>query len=181
MKIGIIVPEFPSYTETFFINQVKGLCSRGHRVFVFSNTIHPDKVLMSLYQLDRYANLTLINFDFHKMPLKVALTLVLHPFYFIKDIRLSFLNSFAKIYSITYAFFIFSKYACDIYHFGYTGTALTYYPLFKKLKGKRIVSCRGTAENVKTVTEEDRNEKSWYIFFPKRMLFTACLTTCKKN
>ena len=34
------------------------------------------------------------------------------------------------------------KYQCSIYHFGYTGTTVSFLPLLSSLPGKLVVSCR---------------------------------------
>lgn len=36
MKIAVIVSTFPKLSETFILNQITGLCDRGHEVFIFS-------------------------------------------------------------------------------------------------------------------------------------------------
>ncbi|HXL55163.1 MAG TPA: glycosyltransferase family 4 protein, partial [Chitinophagaceae bacterium] len=58
----------------------------------------------------------------------------------------------------------FRKYACDVYHFGYSGLAIAYLPALKSLPGKIMVSCLGTAENVKPITEEGRIKKLHTLF-----------------
>ena len=36
MKIALIVPEFPSLSQTFVLNQITGLIDRGHQVDIFA-------------------------------------------------------------------------------------------------------------------------------------------------
>lgn len=38
MKIGIVLPAAPGYSETFFTNKIKGLQANGHEVVLFVNT-----------------------------------------------------------------------------------------------------------------------------------------------
>jgi glycosyltransferase involved in cell wall biosynthesis len=57
-----------------------------------------------------------------------------------------------------------NKYSCDIYHFGYSSTAIFYLPLFDSLNGKTLISCRGTAENVKLISEKERIKKLKILF-----------------
>ena len=63
MRIGIIVPEFPSYTETFFLSQVKGLCERGHEVIVFCSHRNTDPVLEKNYALKDHQNLRIVELN----------------------------------------------------------------------------------------------------------------------
>ena len=48
MKIAVIASMFPKLSETFILNQITGLCDRGHEVSVFSrfrpaeSFFHPD-------------------------------------------------------------------------------------------------------------------------------------------
>lgn len=37
MRIGLVLPEVPGYSETFFTSKIKGLQESGHEVIVFSN------------------------------------------------------------------------------------------------------------------------------------------------
>lgn len=37
MKIGLVLPSVPGYSETFFANKIKGLEATGHTVFIFVN------------------------------------------------------------------------------------------------------------------------------------------------
>ncbi|MFN4198449.1 MAG: hypothetical protein ACK4FS_05415, partial [Flavobacterium sp.] len=37
MKIGLVLPALPAYSETFFRNKIQGLVQSGHEVFVFVN------------------------------------------------------------------------------------------------------------------------------------------------
>ena len=39
MKIAFIVPEFPSLSQTFILNQVTGLIDRGHDVDIFAEDV----------------------------------------------------------------------------------------------------------------------------------------------
>ena len=35
MKIGLVLPSVPGYSETFFTNKIKGLKAAGHTVIIF--------------------------------------------------------------------------------------------------------------------------------------------------
>src|SRR5688572_7551613 len=37
MRIGLVLPAIPAYSETFFTNKIKGLEAHGHTVVIFVN------------------------------------------------------------------------------------------------------------------------------------------------
>lgn len=41
MRIGLVLPAVPAYSETFFVNKIKGLQSHGHEVVLFIHTNTP--------------------------------------------------------------------------------------------------------------------------------------------
>ena len=60
MKIALIVPEFPSLSQTFVLNQITGLIDRGHDVEIFAElatadaNIHQDVMAYNLLQRTCY-------------------------------------------------------------------------------------------------------------------------------
>lgn len=161
--VGIIFPQFPTYTETFFLSQVTGFCEKGYEVYVFCNTINPDGILNDMYQLKKFTNLHVINFDFSSLSLSFLKNIFKNPFVFFRRIQFDFFNIRRSVFNhLCKSYFL--KYRCDIYHFGYSGIALAYLNIFDAIPGKKIVSCLGTAENVKLVTEKGRTEKLLKLF-----------------
>jgi colanic acid/amylovoran biosynthesis glycosyltransferase len=155
LNIGIIIPQFPSYTETFFLSQIIGLCERGHMVYVFCSSINNDIPLENSLQLNKYSNLKIISLNFKRLNIYIIKKIVSHFFVFINDIRSR--EGSLRHFLFTYICKIyFRQYNCNIYHFGYSGTAISYLPIINSLPGKIIISCRGTAENVKSVSEPGR-------------------------
>jgi colanic acid/amylovoran biosynthesis glycosyltransferase len=67
-----------------------------------------------------------------------------------------FFISLCKIY--------LGRYKCDVYHFGYSGIAAFYLPVIQALNRRIIISCRGTAENVKPLSETGRISKLRTLF-----------------
>ncbi len=51
-----------------------------------------------------------------------------------------------------------NQYSPDIIHFEFSGIAIDYLNIFKDLKGKKVVSCRGSAEKVKLLLYEERKQ-----------------------
>jgi colanic acid/amylovoran biosynthesis glycosyltransferase len=163
LHIGIILPEFPTISETFFISKVTGLCSRGHRVTVFGGRKPLDNSVAELYHLSKYKNLVITDLDFKSSLARLVKTFFLFPSAFFKSFsadmqvfRRELHSNLCKAYT--------NKYSCDIYHFGYSSTAIFYLPLFDSLNGKTLISCRGTAENVKLISEKERIKKLKILF-----------------
>lgn len=163
LHIGIILPQFPTISETFFINKVIGLCMRGHRVTVFGSNKPADSSVARLYNIRQYKNLEIVNLDFKHSLWYFLKTFISFPSAFFKSFHAD-PQIFRRELHINLCKAYTNKYACDIYHFGYSGTAIFYLPLFDSLKGKKMISCRGTAENVKLVSEKDRIRKLNILF-----------------
>lgn len=163
LHIGIVLPQFPTISETFFISKVIGLCMRGHQVTVFKSSKPADGSVGLLYNIKQYKNLKIVNLDFKHSVWYFLKTFFSFPSAFFKSIHTD-PQTFRKELHINLCKAYTNKYACDIYHFGYSGTAIFYLQLFDSLKGKKMISCRGTAENVKLVSEKDRIRKLNILF-----------------
>jgi len=163
LRVGVIVPQFPSYTETFFINKITGLCRRGHDVTVFCNVYNKDNLLKEEYRLNSYPTLKIVVLQFNKLSDAFFKTIFSNPLILLKNLSIrkkKFLNNL--YYGLCELYF--KKYPCDVYHFGYSGLAVSYLPVLKHLPGKVLVSCLGTAENIKPLTEQGRIEKLKVLF-----------------
>lgn len=163
LRIGVIVPQFPSYTETFFINQITGLCERNHKVFVFCNVYNNDALLKEVYNIGHYQSLKIVALHFNKLGEMFFRTIFLNPLSVLKSLRLSRKKFLNNLYYHLCRIYL-RKYQCDIYHFGYSGLAVSYLSILSSLPGKVIISCLGTAENIKPLTEEGRIEKLKKLF-----------------
>ncbi len=163
MKIGIIVDKFPSVSETFILNKVEGLCRRGHAVTVFRNSRHNDlKLQQELLSAD-LPNLTLVDMILPENFLQATRQLLLHPSVAVSAMRSPAYSIQKKILSAIRDKY-FAAHDCDIFHFEFSGLATHYLPLFKNLKGKIVVSCRGSAEKVKAITQAGRKEELQQLF-----------------
>lgn len=162
MKIGIVVPEFPTYSETFFVSLVKGLCERGHTVNVFRSITNNDLSLIKSYELINCSNLHIVDVAFSPSATNKLRKIIVHPQSVIRGIlfyKVSFRKGIFERIRKSY----FDENICDIYHFGYSGLAISYANLLPFLKGKLMISCLGSAEKVKPLSEEGRVEKLKYV------------------
>lgn len=158
LKIGIIVPSFPVYSETFFISQVIGLCKRGHKVFVFCNVHNRDKSLFSAYDFSFSKNIKILELSKRSLVVNGVKSLCTQPFKTYKWFKIY--HKISECLNCLY----FRRFKCDVYHFGFSGVAIRYNYLFNYLPGKIMISCLGTGENVLTVTRKDRLHKLKTVF-----------------
>lgn len=163
LKIGIIVPQFPSYSETFFISQVLGLCKRGHFVYVFSSSVNKDSKLQKSLDLNKHDNLKIISLHFDPFNIYTISKILLNSIYLINEMKFR-KGSLKNFFFISLCKIYLGRYKCDVYHFGYSGIAAFYLPVIQALNRRIIISCRGTAENVKPLSETGRISKLRTLF-----------------
>ena len=163
MKIGIIVDKFPSVSETFILNKVEGLCKRGHQVTVFRNSRHNDIKLEKQLLSNDVSNLVLVDMNLPGSFIQATRKILLNPSVAVSAFRSSTISIKKNILTAIRDKY-FAAHHCDIYHFEFSGLATTYMPLFKSLLGKIVVSCRGSAEKVKAITQPGRKEELQQLF-----------------
>ncbi|MDE3237321.1 MAG: glycosyltransferase family 4 protein, partial [Bacteroidota bacterium] len=73
----------------------------------------------------------------------------------------------------------FKKIKYDIIHFEFSGLGVTFLPIIPKLRGKKVVSCRGTAEKVKLTLHADRKDGLAQLF--QRVDMIHCVSDDMKN
>ncbi len=147
MKIGIVTNTFPSLSETFIYRKVLALAKKGHHLSVFCtnkneelfNNFFGETVNVQLIVLDKK------NFTSY---------LLLHPFillrsFFTKENKGRFLlNNFRQNTII--------HHAPDVLHIEFSGIAIAWLPILKNSTVKKVVSCRGSAEKVKLLSNDKR-------------------------
>ncbi len=155
MRIVVVVNTFPSYSETFISNKVKGL-SKNNKILVVCaekndqlfNDLFPDNKAVHVFSLTK------------KNILKKTL---LNPFKTIFFLRNDIFKGRKKIFK-KLRLNIINTFSPDIIHFEFSGVAIDYLDGIKDLKGRKVVSCRGSAEKVKLLTDIKRREKIQEIF-----------------
>jgi colanic acid/amylovoran biosynthesis glycosyltransferase len=149
VRIALVVPEFPTLSETFISNKVAQLINRKHEIIVFCTKFNSD-LFEQMFKTG--ASLSIIVLDKKRM----ISFLLKNPKAILKRNagnlnRKNLFNSFRVS--------IINRCNADIIHFEFSGLALEYVPILSKLKGKKIVSCRGTAEKLKLITDKSRHKK----------------------
>ena len=154
LHICIVTGEFPALTETFITTKVLELHKRGHRITVIKNH-HSGQVNTSHLALIKQANIEVLSSidigsvsDFAKAAADDP-SLVFKSFF--KE-PLNFKSEYKQTLQLT----LLQKYPFDVIHFEFSGIAVSYLGAIKQLNSKTVVSCRGTAEKVKPISQPAR-------------------------
>ncbi len=162
LHICIVTGEFPGLTETFITTKVLELHKRGYKITVIKNQ-HAGAVNASHLALVKDAGIEVLSFiDISSVSnlLKVASQ---NPALLLKTF-LGSAKKFKRNYRANRQSELLQKHPYDIVHFEFSGLAVSYFDALKRVKGKTVVSCRGTAEKVKPISEPDRVEKLKKLF-----------------
>ena len=154
MRICIVVNTFPSISETFIINKVVGLAARGHKITVVCTDKKNNEDLFIKYDLGS-PNIKVKESRIKQKAADLIFNFISKPSLFFKSFSFN-ATTFSKKYVYYYQISFFRKIPCDIIHFEFSGIGVSYLPIMDALRGKKIVSCRGTAEKVKPLVEEKR-------------------------
>ena len=177
MRICLVVVTFPNVSETFIINKVAALAAKGHKVnVVCERKSHLHDVFES-YKLDS----SLVRVHQLIMPQSfpsIIKTLLLHPALFFKSFSFSARQFKYKFKNAFYLNF-FRKIKYDVIHFEFSGIGTSFLSIMDELKGKKVVSCRGTAEKVKLQIDDNRKTALTTLF--SKMDLIHCVSNDMKQ
>ncbi len=154
MNIAIVTNSFPTNSETFIINKVLALANAGNHVTVIRLAASGSNDLMKLYNFKNNSNITI------KDALVPSTTKELIKF--IAANPITFLTSFStdkkKLYHNLRKNILLKQFNnnFDIVHFEFSGIAVGFLDIIPNIKAKTVMSCRGSAEKVKLLTEPHR-------------------------
>lgn len=155
MKIAIVVNSFPETSETFIINKVIALANAGHYISVIRLNRSGSHSLKLLYKLGEYKNIKIIDPIVPSSLPKLFAAAFIKPTIFWPSFSLN-----KKIFGnkVKQAIFLklFNGGRFDIVHFEFSGIAIIFLEMLKFLKPKTVVSCRGSGEKVKILTDPRR-------------------------
>lgn len=162
LHICIVTADFPGLTETFITNKALELAKRGHRMTVVKNS---DKGMINTSHLAlvKQANIEVLKMHDLSSVSSVISAVINYPVIFIRSIASS-IDSFKKKFKSNLQIQLLNSEQFDLVHFEFSGLALNYLDTIKKLRTKMVVSCRGTAEKVKPLTEVKRKERLASLF-----------------
>lgn len=162
LHICIITGEFPALTETFITTKVLELHKRGHRITVIKNQ-HSGAVNASHLSLVKDAGIEVLSFIDISSASNLLEAAIKNPGLLIKTLLVN-ARKFRKSYKANRQGELLQKHPYDIVHFEFSGLGVLYKDAISKIKSKTVVSCRGTAEKVKPISEPDRVEKLKRLF-----------------
>lgn len=162
LHICIVTGEFPGISETFITTKALELRKRGHQITVIKNQNSGQLNASHLDEVKK-AGIKVLSFTDIATPKGLLKTALHQPFSMLQSLSFS-LSSFKKKYKQRRQMQLLQQHPFDIIHFEFSGLAVTYLDVLNKLKSKTVVSCRGTAEKVKTITQPGRIEKLANLF-----------------
>lgn len=167
MRIAIVVNSFPILSETFIFNKVIGLRKAGINVTVYALSKFNNLSFFTDRIKKQDLNFIIYNTnDFHGF-MKLILLSLRHP-----KIVLALWSNSRKLYGCSQR----AIKAClralplriglyDIIHFVYSGIAVSYIDAIPLLSPTKIItSCRGTAEQITPIFDEQRGKKLRMLF-----------------
>lgn len=161
LHICIVTNEFPGLTETFITTKVLELHKRGHKITVIKNQ-HSTLINASHVALIKQANIEVLSAVGLSVS-SMAKAAVESPSSVLKSIGRSNAK-FKKTYRQKLQQSLLQRHAYDVIHFEFSGLAVLYMDTIKELNSKTVVSCRGTAEKVKPISQPGRRQQLQQIF-----------------
>lgn len=168
MRVAIVVNRFPTLSETFIFNKVKGLVQSGLEVTVITHNPGNDFYAYKEDWKDISDKVKIVKAFSKKDILSIRLYAKIFSTF---AESISFFRTITKGKRGTAEIFrsflrwIGLMYSFDIIHFEYSGLAITYLDVIPHLKHAKIfVSCRGAAEQIKPLVDRDRATKLISLF-----------------
>lgn len=158
MNICIVVNSFPVVSETFIINKVVALADAGNKITVLRLNSTGDNSLIKLYNFNQHKNIAIVDTQVPRSVVEMMLYGLRHPIQFIQSVSFDIKKMYATIKAHFFLQF-FNHSNFDIIHFEFSGVAVSFLDILNKIEPLTVLSCRGSAEKVKTLTEPDRAKK----------------------
>ena len=158
MKIAIVVNGFPENSETFIINKVLALANAGNKVVVVRLNNSGNDALMNVYQFNSNKNIQIISPNLPANFLQLILHFLKYPLFVFKAFSFNPKKMNTELRQ-QYFLKLFNNNEFNIIHFEFSGLAVSFLDILKKIKPLTVFSCRGSAEKVKILTEPKRAEK----------------------
>ena len=156
MRICLVVNTFPSLHETDIYNKAVSLALKGHRVHVVCHKKNLGRDSFSKYDIES------AKIKVHVLSLSKTVRSVLSSFFESPTVFFQSLSfdkkTFRKLYIHNYYIRFFGKIKYDVIHFELSGLGISFLPIIDELKGKKVVSCRGSSEKAKLQIEHKRKE-----------------------
>ncbi len=138
------------------------LAGLGHEIFVIKTNAEINKELNTVYDFKKL-NVQVENISIPTNVSQLIKAIVVNPVSFLKAFSFDF-KQFKKEFAASLSKIVLNKIDPDIVHFEFSGIGVKFLPLLKNLKAKKIVSCRGTSEKVKLLTDVQRQKDIKILF-----------------
>jgi colanic acid/amylovoran biosynthesis glycosyltransferase len=164
MRIAIVVNSFPKISETFIWNKVSQLIRSGWEVTVIAHNKKNDKEFFQDQTLNTEVEILYSNWNIGGLSSYVMLCLYsISNFWTVAKIVIWVQKRDGGVnrntIKRTLKLIPFFKHKFDIIHFEYSGLAIQYLDELDYLNGKKVISCRGTAELIKPLFDKNRGEE----------------------
>lgn len=162
MRICLVTNEFPALTETFITTKALELSRRGHDITVIKNQ---DKNVLNYSHINqvKQAGIKVLSYNGLQTKTGIIKAILSHPSLFFNSFSLSG-SGFKRKFKQQLQKKLLSRFPFDIVHIEFSGLGVTYGNALDKLAAKVVVSCRGTAEKVKPISEPNRKEQLRKLF-----------------
>ncbi|MCU0320981.1 MAG: glycosyltransferase family 4 protein [Chitinophagaceae bacterium] len=155
MKIAIVVNGFPENSETFIINKVLALANAGNKVVVVRLNNSGNQSLVQLYNFNNNKNIEIVNPNLPANLFQLIGYFFQFPLLTIQSFSLK-TKRFNEQLKRNYFLNLFNHHQFDIIHFEFSGLAVSFLDMLKDIQPATVLSCRGSAEKVKVLTEPNR-------------------------
>lgn len=162
LHICIVTGQFPALTETFVTSKAVELSNRGHRITVIKNQ-QGGAINKSHIELVNTAGIEIISFKEPSTVKSLLFAIIQNPIVAAQSFSAN-AKTFKSRFVSKLQLALLNKYPFDIIHFEFSGLAVAYHHAIKQVKTNMVVSCRGTAEKVKTISDLRRKDKLTAVF-----------------
>jgi glycosyltransferase involved in cell wall biosynthesis len=162
MRICLVTNEFPALTETFITTKALELRRRGHHITVIRNQ-DTNVVNESHVNQVKEAGIKVLTYNQLQTKKGIAKAFLSHPSLVLTSFSLSG-SGFKAKFKQQLQRLLLSKNSFDIVHVEFSGLGVAYGSALENVGAKVVVSCRGTAEKVKPISEPNRKEQLRKLF-----------------
>ncbi len=163
MKIAIVVNSFPETSETFIVNKVIALANAGHAIDVIRLNHSGNNALKRLYKLNENENIQIVDPYIPSTLPKLFAAAILKPTLFWTSFSFN-KKKFGYLVKKKVYLKLFNSHKYNIVHFEFSGIGISFLDILKQIKPRTVVSCRGSAEKVKILSEPSRAENLQKMF-----------------
>lgn len=161
MKIGLVLPSVPGYSETFFLNKIKGLEANGYSVILFVNSYSDVNITTKIKVAPELSEnlIGLLLLSFYKLLYSLFFHFRASKHLFMLD-RADGVVFFQRLKNIINNSHIISE-SIDWLHFGFGTMAINRENVAKAIGAKMAVSFRGFDISIYPVKNPDCYKKLW--------------------